>query len=211
MCPKTTPYARAWFPLGIRSLGAFSYSDGPRANSSEIGETNSYYLPPLDHTLEVLLGSRDSPPPGYPSQESPAQVYEESVRNMSGRRSTRAASSRASSVAGSDLGQATPRRSTRNNPITDGSPLPALAPRGSTSYGSSIAALPVDLRRSGHGRDLTETLTDILGTVQENIQSEYGLPPNPPIPTTGTGLQAPFGTEGTCLNFCHKHIVTDNY
>jgi hypothetical protein len=101
---------------------------------------------------------------------------------MSGRRSTRAASSRASSVVGSDVGL-TPRRSTRNNPAgnpgtnADGSPLPALAPRESTSYGSSIAVLPTDIRRKGHERDLTETLAGILGTVQENIQTQYGGPP----------------------------------
>lgn len=94
---------------------------------------------------------------------------------MSTRRSTRAASSRASSVAGSDIG-ATPRRSTRNRPNPDGSPLPALAPRESTSYGSSIAVLPTDIRRRGPERGLTETLTGILGTVQENLQSQYGRP-----------------------------------
>lgn len=133
---------------------------------------------------------------------------------MSGRRSTRAASSRASSVAGSDLGQATPRRSTRHNPVPDISPLPALGPlasRGSTSYGSSIAALPAEFRRSGHGRDLTETLTDILGTVQENIQAEYGLNPNPPNPPTGMGLQAPLGSEGMCQNVFQQFIVTNHH
>lgn len=109
-------------------------------------------------------------------------------------------------MAGSDLGQATPRRSTRNHPVLDGSPLPPPLPSlasvpalGSTSYGSSIAAMPVDFRRPGHGSDLTETLTDILGTVQENIQSTYGYSSNPPNPP---------GSEGTYPNpylFIHCH------
>jgi hypothetical protein len=201
MCPKTAPYVRTGVSLDLRQLAAFLYSDGLRTDSSETGKTNTHYLPPLDYTLKVLLGRDSSPPPANPTQPSPPQAHEQTVRIMTGRRSTRAASSRASSVAGSDLGQATPRRSTRNNPVPDVSPLPALGPlasRGSTSYGSSIAALPVDFRRSGHGRDLTETLTDILGTVQENIQAEYGFPQNPPNPPNGRGLQAPSGSEGMC-------------
>jgi hypothetical protein len=86
-----------------------------------------------------------------------------------------------------------------------------LASRGSTSYGSSIAALPADFRRSGQGRDLTETLTDILGTVQENIQAEYGFNQNPPKPPIGKGPQAPLGGEGTYLNIFHQFVVTNHH
>jgi hypothetical protein len=183
------------------------------ADSSETGVTGTEYLTPLNYTLEALLGRDSSLPPANPFEPNPTQVQEQTSRNMSGRRSTRAASSRASSVAGSDLGRATPRRSTRNIPVPDISPLPALGPlasRGSTSYGSSIAALPVDFRRSGHGRDLTETLTDILGTVQENIQAEYGFNPNPPKPPTDSGLQAPLGSEGMCPSVFYQLTVTNN-
>lgn len=187
-------------PVDIRPLAASLHSKGLIADNSETGERDLNYLPPLDYTLEVLLGTDPPPPPTYCSQPSPAQVQEQTAGNMTGRRSTRAGSSRASSIARSDLGQATPRRSTRNNPILEESPLPPPLPalasvpsRGSTSYGSSIAALPVDFRRSGHGGDLTETLTDILGTVQENIQTTYGYNPHPPNPP---------GSEGTYPNPC---------
>jgi hypothetical protein len=56
MCPKTAPYARTGVSLDLRQLAAFSYSDGLRTNFSETGEINTHYLPPLDYTLEVLLG-----------------------------------------------------------------------------------------------------------------------------------------------------------
>jgi hypothetical protein len=181
--------------VDIRPLATFLHSERLIADNSDTGERDINILPPIDYTLEVLLWSDSPPPPTYRSQPSPGQVLKLRAENMTGRKTTRAASSRASSIAGSELGQATPRRSTRNHPVLDGSPLPPPLPalasipaRGSTSYGSSITALPVDFRRTSPGRDLTATLTDILGTVQENIQATYGYNPNAPKPS---------GSEGT--------------
>jgi hypothetical protein len=88
---------------------------------------------------------------------------------MSARRTTRATSSRASSVAPSDI-TATPRRSNRTNRAR--SPLPLVNPRESTSYGSGIAALPTEIRRRAHEQDLTETLAGILGPAHEQYQAQ---------------------------------------
>jgi hypothetical protein len=93
---------------------------------------------------------------------------------MSARRITRAASSRASSVAASDVGseitvtKRTPRRSGRN--------LPPVNPRESTSYGSSTAVVPSEIDRREHERDLTETLAEILGPTYQNYENRENQP-----------------------------------
>lgn len=93
---------------------------------------------------------------------------------MSTKRVTRAASSRASSVAVSDAGsevtvtRRTPRRSGRN--------LPPVNPRESTSYGSSTAVVASDIDRREHERDLTETLAEILGPAYQNYENQENQP-----------------------------------
>jgi hypothetical protein len=92
---------------------------------------------------------------------------------MSSRRVTRAASSRASSVAPSEQGSvvssATPRRKTQAR-------LPPNAnPRESTAYGATGVALPSDLIGAGDAPDLTGNLATILGDARTEHEAHTNL------------------------------------
>lgn len=125
------------------------------ANKSTIGS-----IPPpksnyINHQLSALLQSGDTPPRLSPDLET-----------MGPKRATRA-SSRASSAGPSapptPVPAATPRRTQRK--------LPSVNTRESTSYGTSIAAVPSEIARRELQRDLTSTLADILGPAQQNFQN----------------------------------------
>lgn len=91
---------------------------------------------------------------------------------MSSRRSTRA-SSRASTPSIAEPVPATPRRSARHTPsIASETPLPAIATKYSTAYGSSITELPANINLNEIGGD--------LGDVVERLS-------NPPAPSDDIG------------------------